>query len=216
MHALKRVTRCAEIMFVSIFRSSFDISSDSDTFFTLSLHITALTSSFCISEENDNWSEYANSMMSCMSVYGERKKNFLLRVSTFSCCMMTVLMTSVRSDICSASLSFMLSNCTHFMSFHIVIEDSVSLCTFSLNSSLFAFCISFSFVFTAFRYSLYLLSWQLWYSLHHSFLACFIALAHFSFHHALKCVDIHITEISSFITVWRILSISSAYLFISV
>ena len=216
MHALKRVTRCAEIMFVSIFRSSFGISSDPDAFFTLSLCITVLTSSFCISEEDDNWSEYANPMMSHMSVCEGRGKNFLLRVSTFSCCMMTVLMTSVRSDICGASLSFMLFSRTHFVSFHIIIEDSVSLCTFSLNSSLFAFCISFSFVSTAFRYSLYLLSWQLWYPLHHSFLTCFIALAHSSFHHALKCVDIHITGISSFITVWRVLSISSAYLSISV
>ena len=97
-------------------------------------------------------------MMSHMFICEGRGKNFLLRVSTFSCCVMTVLMTSVRSDICGASLSFMLFSRTHFVSFHIIIEDSVSLCTFSLNSSLFAFRISFPFVSTAFRYSLYLLS----------------------------------------------------------
>ena len=124
MHALKRVTKCAEIVFVSIFKSSFNISSDSDTFFTLSLHIAALTSSFCISEENDNWSEYANSMMSHMSVYEEKKKNFLFKVSTFFYCMMTVLMTSIRFSICSVSLSFMLFNYTHFVSFYIVIEKN--------------------------------------------------------------------------------------------
>ena len=52
--------------------------------------------------------------------------------------------------------------------------------------------------------------------MHYSFFACFITFVHLLFHYALKWVDIHITEISSFIIMWRALSMFSAYLFVSV
>ena len=143
MHALNEVTKCEEIVIISIFQSLFSISSDSDTFFDLSLHITVLTSFFYISKKYDSWSKYVYFMTSCMSVSERKKKNFLFKVFTFFYCVITVLMTSVKSDICSAVLIFVIFSCTHFMSFHIIIDHSVCLFTFSLNSFLFTLYISF-------------------------------------------------------------------------
>ena len=94
-------------------------------------------------------------MMSHISVCEEKEKNFLFRVFIFFCCVMTVLTASVKSDICIASLSFMLFNHTHFVSFYIVIDDLASLFTFFLNSSIS--------LYSSYQFFLYLYCFQIFF-----------------------------------------------------